>query len=357
MADKVIFSLREPGVCDLVYQSLNAAERTVYRKLTEYIAACEKNFTFEGILPETLERAYEAVRLDHPEFFWITGGGVLRTQRTVSGSASAGTVTFTPDFPESEEVIRRKYTALKKSVKSIAFHAGLRRKLFDRVLYVHDYLVDHTRYDHTAAARIGSVFGGSGIPDASTAYGCLVKHQAICSGYAAAFQLVMQELGIVCGRVSGTADGGRHAWNILQLDNEWYCMDVTWDDPTSRDGKDNKSYEYFCVTTDELLRTHTPNGDREVPECFGRKYNYHRYKGYYMGIYSRQRALDILHAQAKKEEITMRFSSAEERERAAEDLITNGGIWKRNLRGIKSQSLTYSRGSSGLVLTISLKSE
>ena len=37
-------------------------------------------------------------------------------------------------------------------------------------------------------------------------------------------------MSIVCGYVSSEA--ANHAWNAVYLNNQWYHMDATWDDPT-----------------------------------------------------------------------------------------------------------------------------
>ena len=48
----------------------------------------------------------------------------------------------------------------------------------------------------------------------------------VCAGYAHAFQYCMQKLGIPAAYIVGYA-GEAHAWNLLQLGGEYYCMDVT----------------------------------------------------------------------------------------------------------------------------------
>lgn len=75
-----------------------------------------------------------------------------------------------------------------------------------------------------------------------TAYGALVENTAVCQGYAAAFKLCMDLVGIDCITVGGTCTSGEeqetvsHAWNMVRLGEQWYHVDVTWDDPvTARD--------------------------------------------------------------------------------------------------------------------------
>ena len=44
-----------------------------------------------------------------------------------------------------------------------------------------------------------------------------------------------------------------HIWNAVEIDNKWYHIDLTWDDPVVDDGKDYLKHDYFLVTTKELV--------------------------------------------------------------------------------------------------------
>ncbi|WP_169007205.1 transglutaminase domain-containing protein [Faecalispora jeddahensis] len=91
-----------------------------------------------------------------------------------------------------------------------------------KIVAIHDYLVLNCSYDTSVATN-------SAPHDAYTAYGALVKQKAVCQGYAAAFQLLMQKLGIPGIVVQSTAMN--HAWNMVRYNGEWYHVDATWDDP------------------------------------------------------------------------------------------------------------------------------
>ena len=59
----------------------------------------------------------------------------------------------------------------------------------------------------------------------------------VCEGYARAFMLLCQKLGIPCvlsdGKARNRADmtPEDHMWNLVQLDGAWYAVDLTWNDP------------------------------------------------------------------------------------------------------------------------------
>lgn len=43
-----------------------------------------------------------------------------------------------------------------------------------------------------------------------------------------------------------------HIWNLVNVDNNWYHLDLTWDDPVTSNGTDVLEYDYFLITTTEL---------------------------------------------------------------------------------------------------------
>ena len=45
-----------------------------------------------------------------------------------------------------------------------------------------------------------------------------------------------------------------HIWNAVMIDNKWYHIDLTWDDPITSDGKNNLIHNYMLIDTKMLLR-------------------------------------------------------------------------------------------------------
>lgn len=84
-------------------------------------------------------------------------------------------------------------------------------------------------------------------------YGALINDTAVCLGYATTFQLFMDLLGIECMTVVGAAfdSSGDHAWNMVKLNGEWYCVDATWD----LGHKTPERCKYFNVTSDHMAKT------------------------------------------------------------------------------------------------------
>lgn len=94
--------------------------------------------------------------------------------------------------------------------------------------------------------------------DAYGPYGGLVNQSAVCLGYATSFQLLMDMMDVECVTVVGAAlhSTGDHAWNMVKLDGNWYCVDVTWDANGQQQFGEEYEWRYFNVTSDEMAADH-----------------------------------------------------------------------------------------------------
>ncbi len=134
---------------------------------------------------------------------------------------------------------------------------------YDVVKTLHDYLVTHCDYDYRV--DIGNM------PFVShQAEGALLKGTAVCSGYAKAYEALLDAAGIPNVTITGYA-GGYHAWNLVQLDGQWYHVDTTWDDPTTRGG-DYIRYTYF-LKSDKVMVSRSHRDWEAVHTCTSTKYD------------------------------------------------------------------------------------
>lgn len=76
--------------------------------------------------------------------------------------------------------------------------------------------------------------------------------------------------------VTGTSRGENHAWNLVNIEGEYYHLDATWDDPISENGESVIRYNFFNLKDDEISLTHKWNREN-YPKAEGEKYNYYRY--------------------------------------------------------------------------------
>ncbi len=327
--------------------TLNEEQTEIYNRLVYDIEAYKTEFEFENISDNDLKAAYYAVLDDHPEYFWMGKS----FSYSVSTFEDYSAITASPNcMSKDPDKIKALQSGVSNIVDQIVENASAKSDPYEKLLYVHDYIIDHTTYDSETLYLINAN-QNEGLLNASTVYGCLVEHKAICSGYSATFQLILNRLGIDCYRVSGTrvSEQGPHQWNFLKLDDEYYYTDVTWDDPVKENNEPSKTYEYFLISDDDLFRTHTLDNERPVPECKGTRYNYYVYNGLYFEEYDFRYIEDIAEIEPERGVISVKFSTKEQRDIAINDLITNMNIFSIPY---VNGGVSYTQSASGLILTI-----
>jgi hypothetical protein len=92
-----------------------------------------------------------------------------------------------------------------------------------KVIYV--YLGKSIEYNEETERAINNGERGKHIDESQTIVGGLVNGDAVCAGMARSLQYLLYQIDIPCYIVTGTG----HAWNIIQLDGQWYNADLTKD--------------------------------------------------------------------------------------------------------------------------------
>ena len=94
----------------------------------------------------------------------------------------------------------------------------------ETLLSLVENLISSVRFDVAAAWSI-SEHGAQNF--SATAFGALVRQNAVGEGGAMAFKALCDELGFDCRVVLGYLDGRTHAWNIVSLAGWFYHIDVS----------------------------------------------------------------------------------------------------------------------------------
>ncbi|MBR3788839.1 MAG: hypothetical protein IKJ86_02490 [Clostridia bacterium] len=124
---------------------------------------------------------------------------------------------------EYAEMHEKMVTEAEKLLKGIKGNTNLTE--VEKALILHDRLASHCEYDYDTLK-----YDYSNMPRSSyNAYGVLVLRDAVCMGYALAYDYLLEQVGIKTLYCS--SDTLNHAWNIVYIDNTPYHVDVTWDDP------------------------------------------------------------------------------------------------------------------------------
>ena len=120
-----------------------------------------------------------------------------------------------------------------------------------KITKIHDYICNHVDYAYNSTEE-----------QIYTAYGALCTGKAVCQGYAVLFYRLCKEAGLSVRVISGTGNGGPHAWNIVRIGSKYYNVDCTWD------GQNTATYNEFLLKSEADFSDHT----RESWEVAGNHY-------------------------------------------------------------------------------------
>ncbi len=218
--------------------------------------------------------AFQAFDRDHPEIFWLSGKLKLRqvtvTIRTNGVSSKVGFIFLvlidkdgfqmrSPNYTSQaaiEEGIRQRDAAVQAILDTVPTSSDRRASVtaFNR------WLTEHNEYNTSADLyslpnepheALCALVGSSGTSG------------PVCDGYARALKVLCDQRSIPCVLVDGYArssmehKGEFHMWNSVQADdNNWYGVDVTWNDPSVKGGagpKSGRENENFLFVGEETV--------------------------------------------------------------------------------------------------------
>jgi hypothetical protein len=229
------------------------------------------------------------------------------------------------DYIADEEQRKRMQAEIDAAASLILNQATPEMTEYDKVKMVYDYIITNTEYDESLESD-------------QSLYNVLVNGKGVCSGYAKATQYLLNKLGVFCLYIPGEIRGGLgHAWNLVRIDGEYYFLDATWGDPVFTDGESNSLdlvyYDYFCVTADDLLKTHVIDSAwmdpiRVFPKCTATAQNYYVKNDLYFEDYDYSEILSLFKRAALEETniVEFRFSNENAYSDAVDSLFQNDDL-------------------------------
>lgn len=248
------------------YGIMNSEEKRAYKIIYEGL----KNRLYEIIIPSALASAqvqeiYLRVLYDNPLFYFVN-------QTVIRIVSKAVFHVLLPEYLYMANEILALNKDIRRVVSKVAIKANtMLSNIFRVEKYLHDSVVKSVAYDYDSLKK-NDCFNAHSI------VGAFLENKAVCEGIAKAFKLLCNEFGMKCIVVLGKAnhDGDftgndYHAWNLVKIGNESYHVDVTWDNMYDK-GLQHISYDYFNVTTEQIMLDHQPIGN--LPLCNSTRLNY-----------------------------------------------------------------------------------
>jgi len=324
---------RDPASLPRFYFNLlNDDEKAVYDQLYNAISSFAQS---TGALVKDIDdtrctEILNMVIMDNPNIYWCCNPPAAIS---VESSGLVKNVIF--KYCMSGAEVKRRNKKIEKAVKP--FVTGIKESMSDYevALLAHENIIKLIDYDSIGLDIQEKDSERHNKPDnLRSIYGVFVEEKAVCAGYARAYQYLLNRLGIECAYVKGQClDGEWHAWNIVRLEGDYYYVDVTFDDRSNTDERKNSkagvSYDYFCITTAELLKSRNISKADLYPVCTATKCNYFvRSKNYFREYDAQHIGKNILSAiKAGKTEIALKAENEKVLSAITKRLVENRGIY------------------------------
>ncbi|MET3557010.1 hypothetical protein ABID29_000119 [Streptococcus rupicaprae] len=310
------------------YQQLNTEEKADYIRIVE---------SFENFAPtvetrirdtDTLSKIYLAVAYDFPDFYWLTETSELDLS-----------------YHRYPAGVKDTYQELQALADQVI--AGMPDGSdYDKVKYLYEFIIHQTDY-HTEALENDELAYQS-----QSMRSVLVDRLSVCAGYSRAFQFLCQKAGIesiyVVGDIAAYEED--HAWNLVQIDGQYYPVDVTWGDPVfesrvADQPMETINYAYLCTPKTIFEATHKPWGSfwqaagQEItyPDIADTGYNYFALQGNYFEDYSQEvlgaRIAQQL-GQTSQDTVEVQFANGEFFKAAVADLEAQDSYLHHYLMGL-----------------------
>lgn len=315
--------LEEKQADSYAYNQLSPKEQEIYIEILWALQEFQENMKLSSVDNEEISNIFQCVLNDHPEVFYVDG--YTYTQYTLGNIVKK--ITFTGTYSMDSEEKEKRQVRIDNYVNQCLEGLDSDADEYETVKYIYEYLINHTEYDSSSKdnQNICSVF---------------LEGKSVCQGYAKATQYLLQRAGMKAALVLGEVKSGEgHAWNLVSIDDNWYYLDTTWGDASYQAvGKgeaysENKiptiNYDYLCVTTEQIEKTHTIDNVVELPPCTAMEANYYIREGLYLTTVDEEQLMGIFKEgyDRGRTYVTLKCASEEIYNKLHELLIVNQEIF------------------------------
>ena len=222
-----------------------------YNAIAKGVQTCEPEIqiysTRWSLSAEEMMKVCYCYAMDYPQTFWVDNSFEIYMKGDYVWSIRYDYLFSNEELPAARKKFDETVSQILQSIKGLSDE--------EKERFVHDYIIQNVTYSDSLTSID------------HTAYGALINKTAACDGQSEIFQHIMREAGIPCFAVYGFVGELGHAWNIIQIDGDFYNVDITWDNADSKN-TGAMSYNYFNITTEQISTTHTYSQDAyEYPLC------------------------------------------------------------------------------------------
>lgn len=221
------------------YEQLGIDQKCNYRKIAQAVSDYRTDVNVGESNPKDLQQTLLAIKYDNPEFcFWSfdetkPNGDILVLQ-------------YTTENEEEASVLIQNLRNKRKSILANLLEEERKQSQEKLLWIIFDYLSQTIKY---ADDELQKPVCSQWIYDIS---GVLLKEKGVCLGIAMTVNYFCMAVHIpailITGEANVTGGNGNHGWNMVELDGEYFHIDVT---SAISQGVDLKN-KYFLIKDKDL---------------------------------------------------------------------------------------------------------
>lgn len=244
------------------YEQLEESYQEAYLQIYNALLHHEENVIITGIDKDMLEKLYVCVRNDHPELFWMDN------KYSYSTMFNDTVIKVNFSYLMDQEKAKTVQQEIEKVKDECMAKLNSDFDDYQKVRTVYEFVIDRCAYvlEGDNDQNIVSVF---------------LSGESVCAGYARAVQYLLLNMDMKCAYIEGygnkeSGESVRHAWNMVNINGDWYYLDATWGDQNG--DITHVCDAYFLMNSDEMLQTYEPTSAYELTKeghtYFEKKGNY-----------------------------------------------------------------------------------
>ena len=249
-----LLDAKEKKLYEDLYNAIKERQSTVILDLNEFEY---NNFTRAVTVDTAFENVFEALSMDHPELIYYSPPANMFRYQTNSKSIEVYLEYSMDETTYQENIIKIQNILLffKEETKGMSE--------YEKCKYVYEWLGTNNYY----GAKNGSL--------THSAYSAFMPGEGtVCEGYAKAAQIIFQNIGVNSIYTVGTLNGGKHAWNLVKIENKYYYFDATNSSTFKENSYGPMSYIGFLPKDVENYKFRYK---QITPKVNGKKYLYYQY--------------------------------------------------------------------------------
>lgn len=228
------------GLCDRLADGIKNLDEQIYIG------------DFQITSKESMRYIIKTVIRKHPELFYVD------TTKYMLGLDGNIIAVICPVYLFDKQTIREKIDIFNAECDKYLEKINSSMTEFEKAVVLHDRLILNCEYlDEDGTGHV-------------SAYEAIVNKNANCQGYSEAYSYLLSRVGIHSEIVESSAM--YHLWNKVRIDNIYYNVDLTWDDPMP-DKAGRVLHKYFLLSDKAISKV-----DNDTSGHYGFGYAYYKSK-------------------------------------------------------------------------------